>query len=120
MNPLRRKAIEKEMMRVLSDFVLKDFLIQEKLNRTLISIVKVLLSKDVGYADIHFTIFNDATSNNKEDILQILEQNKKKFRKTIALKMKLKRVPKIRVFLDSNIEHGDKIAKILNKLDKEQ
>ncbi|MEZ0535801.1 30S ribosome-binding factor RbfA [Caldicellulosiruptoraceae bacterium PP1] len=110
----RVDRVSEEVKKAISEIIqyeLKD----PRLNVGLISIVKVNLSKDLRYAKIYVSIFDNNPENIQSSLLA-LRNSVPYIRREIAKRIKLRYTSEITFELDDSIEYGARISEILNKL----
>lgn len=78
------------------------------------SILKVELSGDLRVARIHVSVLGDERA--RKDTLEGLESAKGFIRTELGRRLHLRFTPEIRFVIDRGIEHGDRIARLLNEL----
>jgi len=76
-----------------------------------VSISKVELTKELEYARIYVSMYDDAL--NKDEVVSILNKASGFFKYHIGKELKVRRIPNVIFKLDKSIEEGDKVlAKI--------
>ena len=83
---------------------------------SLISVTKVSVSADLAVARVYVSIFSiDKTS--KEEILALIDKNKKPLRTILAQKVKnqLRVVPDLAFFIDDSLDYAENIDKLLKQ-----
>ncbi len=80
----------------------------------IVTVTQVSVSPDLKVAKIYFTSLGNSTND-----LEILRGAKGFIRSTLAHRIRIKFVPELDFFIDESAKHGEKIDKLLEKIDKE-
>ena len=83
-------------------------------NLKFVSITDVDITNDLGFAKVYFTILD---KNKKDIVLKSLNKAKSFIRMEIAKRVDIRKMPELIFVYDESIEHGEKIDKILDKLE---
>lgn len=83
-----------------------------------VSIVKVEVSGDLRYAKIFVSVLGN--DQQKKDSLKGLSSASGFLRKELASRLQLRYTPELHFVLDESIEHGQKIAKLLVEVQREE
>ena len=119
MRKQRLAAIEKEVMRVISKTLLED--VKNPKVKGLVSLVKVIVTEDLKFADLYFTIYSGENNQvNRDRVEEGLNEIKGFLRKRISEELSLRYVPEVRVKIDDSIEYAVKISKLLDDLKSQQ
>ncbi len=78
----------------------------------LISITKVLVTKDLKYSKVFVSIF----SEDKESVLEGIKSGAGFMRKELGNRIKIRTIPELQFVLDDSIEYGAHIDEVLKKL----
>lgn len=115
MAKFRQQKIDEEIKRELSSILptLKD----PRLDGVLLSVVSVLVTKDLKFAKVYVSAFTD--NEKKKEILKGLNSSAGFIRKEISSRTKLRYTPELNFVLDDSIEYGSHINKIINELNGE-
>ncbi len=113
----RREMLESEIKKVLTT-ALRETKIPN-IDPLYISIVRVTVSKDKRYSTVLVSYFGDKEPEQKEKIVEILNENKGFFRTAIAKNIRLFKAPEIRFKLDKGLEASMRVQQILNKIHEE-
>ncbi len=99
----------------LSDIFLKH---KEWLNNQFVTISKVTVSPDLGYAKVYLSMFK---VNNRQELLDIISFNGKDIRKALAAKIKnqARVVPELHFLLDDSLDYVFHMEEVLKNV-KEQ
>ena len=96
---------------IISEVLLKDFVLNRENDLGIITVSFVKMSKDLRAASIYIMPLG---GENKNQIIDLLNENKFFFQKAIsAAKLKSKFTPKINFFLDDSFEEAERIEKLL-------
>jgi len=80
----------------------------------MVSVTRVDVSNDLGSARIMVSVLGD--EQKQEQAMQALEKGRGFIRAELSSRIRLRHVPEISFRLDKSIEHGMKIAAILDEL----
>ncbi len=114
MSSNRLNRISEEVKRVVSSIIMNDIKDPRVSNMT--SVTNVEVTRDLRYANIYVSVLGDKRTG--EETIKGLESAKGFIRKEIGSKVNLRITPEPLFFLDTSIEYGVKIAKMLNDLKK--
>ncbi|WP_168895195.1 30S ribosome-binding factor RbfA [Enterobacteriaceae endosymbiont of Donacia tomentosa] len=81
-----------------------------------ITISDVLISKDLSYAKIFAILSYKEELNNKKNSIFYLNNIKEYIRFLLKKKIKLRKIPKLKFFLDSSLNNSKYINDILNNI----
>mgnify|MGYP001485994698 FL=1 len=96
---------------IISEVLLKDFVLNRENDLGIITVSFVKMSKDLRTASIYIMPLG---GENKNQIIDLLNENKFFFQKAISTaKLKSKFTPKINFFLDDSFEEAERIEKLL-------
>ena len=96
---------------IISEVLLKDFVLNRENDLGIITVSFVKMSKDLRTASIYIMPLG---GENKNQIIDLLNENKFFFQKAISIaKLKSKFTPKINFFLDDSFEEAERIEKLL-------
>ena len=99
---------------IVSEALIKDFMLNEENDLSMVTVSFVRMSKDLRTASIYIMPLG---GENKNQILDTLNENKFFFQKAISTaKLRSKFTPKINFFIDDSFEEAERIEKLL--LDK--
>ena len=113
MNQIKKNKINEELVRTISYILANES--TDKLLKT-ITITGADVSDDLSFAKIYFTSLSDL---NKNDITKEVNEASKMVRKFVASKMNLRQTPNLRFIYDESIEYGNKIEKIIKKINEQ-
>ncbi|WP_168868091.1 30S ribosome-binding factor RbfA [Enterobacteriaceae endosymbiont of Donacia vulgaris] len=81
------------------------------------NITDIVISKDFSYAKIFIILsYKEEKSKNKNNSLFYLNKTTEYIRYVLRKKINLRKIPKIKFFLDSSFKEGKYISDILNNL----
>jgi ribosome-binding factor A len=83
-----------------------------------VSVTEVSTSTDLRHAKIFVSSISG--QQDKENILDVLNSASGFLRSELAGKIRLRRMPELSFHWDDSIEHGDKILRIIDNLNKEE
>lgn len=108
----RGGRINEEVRKVVSNIIQNE--IKDPRLNTLISVTRVEVTKDLGYAKVFVSILG--TKEEKEENLKILKKSAGFIRRGVGREVKLRITPQILIELDNSIEQGMHIDSILHKI----
>lgn len=112
----RQDRIAEEMKKALSQGI-RDHLTEAE-TATIWSITQIDVTKDLRHAKVYVSILG---SKEQEDgMMAALERKAGTLRKVIGRKIRMHFTPELHFLHDHSIEHGLKIAKILNEIKDEE
>ena len=114
MNPIRKKRIEKELLKLLTNTI--EFKIRDK-RLHFVSITGVKISTDLAYANIYYSAL---PQSNKKEIQEGFEKAAGFLKNEIAKAKILRIIPELRFFYDDSQDRVEKIEKILEKIHNEE
>jgi len=81
-----------------------------------ITITEVDVTDDIKIARVYVSVLKD---EDKKNTLDILNSAKSFIRSELSKRLRMKSIPGIEFRLDTSIEYGDKIDKLLKKIEEE-
>ncbi|MDO4281723.1 MAG: 30S ribosome-binding factor RbfA [Peptococcaceae bacterium] len=81
---------------------------------SMVSVTDVEVSNDLSYARIYVSKLG--SQRDREKLLEALEKANGYIRTLLSQRLKIRKVPELRFFLDDSLEYGAKIDKILGEL----
>ncbi len=113
----RKEMLESEIKKVLTSALRESRI--PKIDPLYVSIVRVTVSKDKRYSNIFVSYFGENAEEKKEEIIEILNENKGYFRKALAKNIRLFKVPEVKFLPDKGIEASIRVQELLNKIHEE-
>lgn len=110
----RLNRISEEVKKVVSGIIMND--IKDPRVSSMTSVTRVEVTRDLRYANIYISVLGEKPSG--EETIKGLESAKGFIRKEIGKNINLRYTPEPLFFLDTSIEYGIKISKMLNDLKK--
>ncbi len=96
-------------------------IITRKLKNPLItemwSILDVDVSKDFSYAKVYISVFS-VSPEKKKATFEAIVRDAKKIRHELAKSVRARTVPELHFVIDDSMEYGDKMDKLLIKIEK--
>jgi len=111
----RQKKVSSLIKEVLSPILIDT--IQDTLESSLITITRVEITKDLKTAHVHLSFFG---KEQKEQILDFLNERMGYFRKHIASRTNLKYNPQLIFSYDPIFSYEEKIGTLLEKIKKDE
>ncbi len=112
----RAGRINEEVKKVVSSIIQNDIKDPRLSSNILISVTRVEVTKDLGYATVFVSILGN--DEDKELSLKILKKSAGFIRRGVGKEVRLRVTPEIIIELDNSIEHGMHINDILQKIKK--
>ncbi len=86
-------------------------------NIKFVTITAVKITNDLSYAKVYFTTLLD---DKKEDILKALNNASGFIRNKLFDRMEIRKMPTLNFVYDQSIDYGEKIEKIIDKINEEK
>lgn len=103
------RQIQKELADLLQHGVVKD----PRLGK--ITIQEVRVTRDLAHAVVFFTLFDNS---DRTDQVRLLNDSASFLRREISHRMKLRMTPELKFQYDESIEHGARLADLIEKAAK--
>lgn len=119
----RQERLGEEIKRVVSELILTE--VKDPGLSGLISITEVKVSADGSFATLFISILGnsvteEADEEEKEQVLAAFKRAKGLFKSEIAKRVKVRRIPELVFKMDTSMEYGRKISKVLDRLAQEE
>lgn len=111
MNPIRKKRLERQIMREVSSLLVSGGLKDPRL-ASLVSVTRVEVSNDQSFCKVFVSVFGDAAD--KKRTWRGLINAAGFIQYTITKSLRLRIVPKIRFFLDPSLEMSEEVMEALD------
>lgn len=111
---LRNERVRKTLMKEIADILRKE--VKDPRISGIVSITDIEISHDNSYAKVYYSVFT--TSNDKEKIIEALNENKGKIRYEVGKRIRLRHTPDLSFIEDDSLERGVKITDLINKISK--
>lgn len=108
----RNYRLAGEIKRDLMDIFAND--IRDPHVDSLVSVTDVEVSHDLSFARIYVSKLG--SEKDREAMLEALEKANGYIRSLLSQRLKIRKVPELRFFLDNSLEYGSKIERILGEL----
>lgn len=115
MNKRRMEKMAEEIRREVSQILAEEI---KDPRLSLVSVTRVEVSNDLGSARIYVSVLGDEAK--QADAQQALERARGFIRTEISSRIRLRHAPDISFRVDHSIEHGIRIADMLNKISSEE
>lgn len=112
----RSGRIGEEIKKIISELLING-LKDPRLNR-LMSISAVEVTEDYSYATVYISAL-DSSDEEKKDILAAFKSAGGFLKREIGRRMQLRTVPELRFKIDTSLEYGLHMAKIIEEVNKE-
>ncbi|HAF59820.1 MAG TPA: 30S ribosome-binding factor RbfA [Bacillota bacterium] len=115
----RAGRLGEEIRKVVSELLLKE--IKDPRLSGIVSISAVEVTADYSYATLYISILDDTnedgpTDSRKQEVLDAFQSAKGLIRREVARQIKLRSVPDLLFRIDTSMEYGRRITKVLNQL----
>ena len=81
-----------------------------------VSVTDVKVSKDLSFADIYVSSLNATTSQERDDLIKVLNKASGFFRSTLAKRHSMRTTPKPRFHYDELVEGGPRLEALIEKV----
>ncbi|NLY71516.1 MAG: 30S ribosome-binding factor RbfA [Clostridiales bacterium] len=113
--------IGEEIRRLVSDLLYRE--IKDPRLSGIVSISAVEVSGDYSYAKIYITVLGEtsqeyASDERKQEVLDAFNSAKGLIRREIGRQIKLRHVPDLVFKIDTSLEYGRRISKVISNLEK--
>ena len=115
----RQERLGEEIKRIICEMLLKD--VKDPALSGFVSVSDVVVSGDGSYATCYVTILGsklaeEPSSEEKEVVLNAFNKAKGLFKNEIGRRVKVRRIPELAFKIDSSMEYGRKISKVLEEI----
>lgn len=115
----RQGRLGEEIRRIVSDLLLRE--IKDPRLSGLVSVSAVEVTEDGSYATIYVTVLGnnaseETSSEKKDDVLAAFKSAKGMIRREIGKQVKLRHVPDLLFKMDTSLEYGRHISKLIDEL----
>lgn len=114
MNIIRKKRIEKELLKIISSTV--ELKLRDK-HLSLVSITQVLISADIAYARVYF---NSLSNKNHKKLKEVLTKSSGFIKKEIGKTKFLRTIPELTFIYDETEDNVRKLDEIFEKIHDEE
>ena len=105
----REAKIKKALIKEISDIIRQD--LNDPRIKGIISVTYIKLSSDYRYAKVYVSVFGN--DEQKQNIMDALEDSTSFIRKEIGRRIKLRYTPELKFVYDDSIEKGIEITDLL-------
>lgn len=119
----RKDRLSEEIRRIVSSMLLKE--IKDPRLSGIVTVSAVEVTEDGSYATIYFTklgsnAVDEISEGEKNDVLAAFKSAKGLIRREIGKQIKLRHVPDLSFKIDTSLEYGRHISKLIDELDIEK
>ena len=107
----RQLRVGEQVRQIISNFLLKDIVLDNYLTNASITVSRVIMSKDLKIAYVYVMPLG---GSNIENVKKALDINKSIFQKELGKKIKNKFTPKLIFYIDYNFLEAKKINDLLS------
>jgi ribosome-binding factor A len=87
------------------------------IENTIVSVTDVKTTEDLDISKIYISVFD---KDKQEDVLNQIKHSANFIRKTLASRLKIRKIPYLEFYLDTSIEYGSKIDAVLDRINEER
>jgi ribosome-binding factor A len=115
MDSVRQQKVARLLQKELGEYFRANT--REFFNGTLITVTIVRISPDMSVAKAYLSLFIVGNKNTKEEVLQLINIQKKEVRKYLSIitKSQLRIVPELIFYVDDSLDYAEKIENLLKK-----
>ncbi len=112
METTRQQKVAKQIQKDIADILTKEA--REVVQGRMVTVTKVRVSPDLGYAKIYFSVFPFSAN---AELMAALDKNNWLIRKALGSRIRnqLKGVPELQFFLDDSLEYIEQIEGALQR-----
>ncbi len=81
----------------------------------MVSITGVDVSRDMGYAKVHFTVLNEVDGSDEKEISEVLNKAGGFFRSQLSRDSSMRSVPKLRFYFDASVGRGRYLEDLISR-----
>ena len=111
---LRNERVRKELMREISDILLRE--IKDPNISGIVSITDIEVSHDNSYAKVFFSVFGDEKT--KEKTKEALQKNTPRIRHEVGKRIRLRLTPELLFLEDDSLERGARVTELIDKISR--
>lgn len=109
---VKQKRMEEQIRSILSE-LLRVEVRDERLKQ--VTVTRVSLDRELQYADTYVNALGDETR--RDEVLGALERASGFLRRELAQRIRLRTTPELHFHWDLNLEHGERMNRLLDELD---
>lgn len=115
MDSVRQQKVARLLQKELGEYFRANT--HEFFNGALITVTIVRVSPDMSVAKAYLSLFIVGNKNTKEEVLQLINIQKKEVRKYLSVitKSQLRIVPELIFYIDDSLDYAEKIDSLLKK-----
>lgn len=113
----RSDRLNAELKREISEIISRK--LKDPLITAMVSVTATDVSKDMSYAKVYVSVFS-TDEQKKTATFAALKNDAKKIRYELSRSMRARTVPELDFVLDTSIEYGDKMDKLLYKISEDE
>lgn len=117
MSKRRQERMSEEIRRIVSQ-IFQEEIKDPRIDQAAVSLTRVDLSNDLSHARINISVLGD--ENKQLETINAIRAAKGYIRSELAQRLKVKHAPEIDFTPDKSIEHGIRIASILDELKEDK
>lgn len=116
----RSERLGEEIRKIISELLLRE--LKDPRLSGIVSISAVEVTTDYSYATVYISVLEDNSQEeneveHKREVLEAFRSAKGLIRKEISKKIKIRRVPELLFKIDTSMEYGQHISKVIAELD---
>lgn len=110
---IRAQRVASQLQQTISQIIQKE-LQNPIFTEQLVTVVDVRVSADLSVAKVYFSIL--ASKQKQQEVMQALNEAKKFIRNEIASRLNMRITPELRFELDTLVEKGEKLIKLIDEV----
>jgi ribosome-binding factor A len=107
----RIDRLNEDVKRELSDIIRE---LKDPRLTGLVSVIRAEVSSDLSYAKVYVSVVGCDSG----DAMKVIKNASGHIRHELASRLSIRKTPELKFILDDSIEHGARIATLLNKIEK--
>ncbi|MBN2469122.1 MAG: 30S ribosome-binding factor RbfA [Anaerolineae bacterium] len=109
---VKQKRMEERIRTILSE-LLRVEIRDDRLKQ--VTVTRVQLDRELKYADVYVNAMGD--ESRRDEVLSALERASGFLRRELAQRIQLRTTPELHFHWDLNLEHGERMNRLLDELD---
>lgn len=110
---IRAQRVASQLQQTISQIIQKE-LQNPIFTEQLVTVVDVRVSADLSVAKVYFSVL--ASKQTQQEVMQALNEAKKFIRNEIASRLNMRITPELRFELDTLVEKGEKLIKLIDEV----
>lgn len=110
---IRAQRVASQLQQTISQIIQKE-LQNPIFTEQLVTVIDVRVSADLSVAKVYFSVL--ASKQKQQEVMQALNEAKKFIRNEIASRLNMRITPELRFELDTLVEKGEKLIKLIDEV----